>query len=288
MGGVKILSIVKGDMDFNKQLSALLEVLKSISVSQYKALERKIKLYDIFNKTLAGFFKFVDMPGIEHPFVKPVKKKQIVVAITSDGGFLGGLNRQVINAALAQLADMPGKLIIIGQRGKRYANEANVAFAGFPGIKEEYRYEQAVQLRSYIIEEMIKDSIGYLKVVYPKPISFTLQRAEVVPFLPYAPTQNEGPGPAKKASQVIMESKPGDLLEYLIYLLLGNRLFEIFSLSLLSEFAARFMHLEESSQKLKEMDVKLRLEYFRIRHELIDRNMRELFSARLLFGSHNS
>ena len=275
-------------MDFNKQLSALLEVLKSIAVSQYKALERKIKLYDIFNTTVASFFKFIDMPGIDHPFVKPTKKKQIVVAITSDGGFLGGLNRQVINAALAELADMPGKLIIVGERGKRYANEAHVAFTGFPGIKEEHRYAQSVQLRSYIIEEMIKDSIGYLKVVYPRPISFTLQRAEVVPFLPFIPSEKDLAGEAKMASNVIFESTPGDMLEYLIYLLLGNRLYEIFSLSLLSEFAARFMHLEESEQKLKEMDVKLRLEYFRIRHELIDRNMRELFSARLLFGSQNN
>ena len=285
---MKILAKVKGDMDFNKQLSSLLEVLKSISVSQYKALERKIKLYDLFNTTVAGLFKFVDMPGIDHPFVRPAKKKQIVVAITSDGGFLGGLNRQVINAALAQLEDMPGKLIIVGERGKRYANEANMAFVGFPGIKEEYRYAQAVQLRSYIIEELIKDSIGYLKVVYPKPVSFTMQRAEVVPFLPYTPSEKDRSGEAMPASSVIFESRPGDILEYLIYLLLGNRLYEIFSLSLLSEFAARFMHLEESSQKLKEMDVKLRLEYFRIRHELIDRNMRELFSARLLFGSHNN
>jgi len=60
---------------------------------------------------------------------------------------------------------------------------------------------------------------------------------------------------------------------------------EIFGLSRLAEFAARFVHLEESSQKLKDMDGKLQQEYFRVRHELIDRNMRELFSARLLYAS---
>ncbi|MBN3039091.1 MAG: F0F1 ATP synthase subunit gamma, partial [Candidatus Omnitrophica bacterium] len=73
-------------------------------------------------------------------------------------------------------------------------------------------------------------------------------------------------------------------IEYLIYLLLGQKLYEIFGWSRLAELAARFVHLEESTQKLKELNEKLKLEYFRIRHELVDRNMRELFAARALFS----
>ncbi|MCX5666910.1 MAG: hypothetical protein NTY34_01150, partial [Candidatus Omnitrophica bacterium] len=47
--------------------------------------------------------------------------------------------------------------------------------------------------RSYIIEELVKDSIGYLKVVYPKPVSFTMQRAEVVPFYLIRRRKKRGP-----------------------------------------------------------------------------------------------
>ena len=66
---------------------------------------------------------------------------------------------------------------------------------------------------------------------------------------------------------------------------IGQKFDEIMGLSRLAEFAARFVHLEASSQKLKETDNKTHLEYFRVRHELIDRNMRELFAARLLYAS---
>ena len=76
-----------------------------------------------------------------------------------------------------------------------------------------------------------------------------------------------------------------DVIEYLVYLWIGQKFYDIFGLSRLAEFAARYVHLEESLHKLKEMDGKLKLQYFRIRHELIDRNMRELFSARLLYAS---
>ncbi|MGE5197216.1 MAG: hypothetical protein ACM3IL_01765, partial [Deltaproteobacteria bacterium] len=85
--------------------------------------------------------------------------------------------------------------------------------------------------------------------------------------------------------EVILESRLSDIVEYLIYLWMGQKLYEIFGLSRLAEFAARFVHLEESFQKLKELDTKTRLEYFRVRHELVDRNMRELFAARLSYAS---
>jgi len=53
----------------------------------------------------------------------------------------------------------------------------------------------------------------------------------------------------------------------------------------LAELAARFMHLEESSHRLEEVDKKLKLKYFRTRHELTDMSMREIFSARMIHGS---
>ena len=100
--------------------------------------------------------------------------------------------------------------------------------------------------------------------------------------MPY--TAQPGVNPAQNYdANMIIESSLYDIAQYLIYLWMGQKLYDIFGLSRLSEFAARFVHLEESAQKLKDMDAKLQQEYFRVRHELIDRGMRELFSARLLF-----
>ncbi len=180
---------------------------------------------------------------------------------------------------------MPGKLIVIGERGKAYAGEAGVSFTAFGGVKEEERVSQAQQVRDYIVNKLLEDQIGHLKVVYPRPISFTVQRVEIVQFLPYILPDKQHLRTQGALRDVILESKPADIIEYLIYLWIGHRLYEIFGLSRLAEFAARFIHLEESSQKLKEMDSKLQLQYFRVRHELIDRNMRELFSARLLYAT---
>jgi len=281
---MRTLSSIKKDLEFNKDLFSLLEVLKTIAVSQYRTLEQKMKVFEKFRLTIESFFGFIDTQKTDHPFLRPKDKRQVVVAITSDSGFLGGLNRQIISTAINELAETSGKLIIIGERGKIYARETNIPFVAFSGIRDEDRHAQAMQLRDYVMTTLKQNAIGGLKVIYPRPVSFTVQHVETITFLPYKPTA-EGVAHTGAAKDIIIESGIDDILEYVVYLWVGQRLYELFGLSRLAEFAARFVHLEESTQKLKEMDAKQRLQYFRVRHELIDRNMRELFSARLLFTS---
>ena len=279
---MRTLSSIKKDLEFNRGLFSLIEVLKTIAVAQFRILEDKIRSFAQFILNIDNFFDSVDISGIKHPFLNPKDKPQAVVAITSDSGLLGGLNMQVVSRALMELEKIPGKLIVIGERGKLYAQESDVPFVAFSGIKDEERYAQAMQLRDYILNKVILGSFGYLKVVYPRPISFTIQHVEIISFLPYL-SSSKNSTQRGFISDIILESRLEDLVEYLIYLWVGQRFYEIFGLSRLAELAARFVHLEESAQKLKDLDAKTRLQYFRVRHELIDRNMRELFAARLMY-----
>lgn len=280
---MKPLSTIKKDIEFNEGLSKLIETLKAIAVSQYRSLEKKLTTYQQFISTIEDFFRFIDVKNIAHPFFDPGNKPQLIVAVTSDSGFLGGLNMQVVANAMAELKKIPGKLIIIGERGRMYVRGTGVDSINFPGIQDEERYGQAMQLRDYIIKELLSGTFGYLKVVFPRPISFTVQRVEIASFLPYSPSETPG-AQEHGITEVIMESSPKRAVEYLVYLWMGQRLYEIFGLSRLAEFAARYIHLEESAQKLKDLDKKVRLEYFRVRHELVDRTMRELFAGRLLYA----
>ncbi len=285
---MRTMAVIKKDMEFNRGLSSLIEVLKNIAVSQYRSLEHKFGGFDKFMQAVESYFDFIDLEVIKHHFLNPRNNVQLVVAVTSDSGLLGGLNMQVISRALAELTAGPGQLVVIGERGKMYAQESGVVFTAFPGINDEERLPQAFQLRDYLFRNALRRKFGLLKVVYPHPVSFTVQRVEVVNFLPYRPESSPGAQKTDKLAlmqKVIFESKLGDLIEYLIYLWMGQRIFDIFGLSRLSEFAARYVHLEDSLRRLKEMDLKLRLQYFRVRHEIIDQSMRELFSARLLYNA---
>lgn len=286
---MQTMAVIKKDMEFNRGLSSLIEVLKNIAVSQYRSLEHKFGGFDKFMRAIESYFDFIDYSAIRHPFLTPRNQNQVIVVVTSDSGLLGGLNMQVVSRALAELETNAGQLVVIGERGKMYARESGVPFVAYPGINDEERLGQAFQLRDYLFRNALRGKFGLLKVVYPHPVSFTVQRVECVTFFPFMPefwaAKQQATGKFQDIPEVILESNLGDIVEYLIYLWMGQRLYDIFGLSRLSEFAARYVHLEDSLRRLKEMDGKLKLQYFRVRHEIIDQSMRELFSARLMYNS---
>ena len=93
------------------------------------------------------------------------------------------------------------------------------------------------------------------------------------------------PRKRKPSAGVLLESSPADVAEYLVSLVVAQRLFEIFGYTRICEQAARYLHLEESCNKIQEMNKKLYLQYFRRRHEIIDANMRDLFASRSLYAN---
>ena len=154
----------------------------------------------------------------------------------------------------------------------------------FPGVQEETRRTLAEQVRDYVLNRVLQGQLGTLVIVYPHPLSFTVQRVESVQAVPCQGWLQAGGRPGGVRGRILMESSVGSTLEYLVWVWLSEKLFEIFGFSRLAELAARSVHLEGSSQELKRRKDRLMRRYFHERHEVIDRGMRELFSARSLYG----
>ena len=285
---------LKKVIDFNKNFRSLLEVLKLMAVSEYHNMEKKLVTFDRLNELLAEFFQSVDLSRIQHPLIDPGNRPLGVVAVTSDTGLLGGINNQVVSRALDFVLRSGGKLIVIGERGGLYAQAAGVSFTQYPGIVDAKRYLQACEIRDYLMDGVTRGEFGGIKVVYPKAHSFVIHRVEVVTMVPFVlpealqgtPNAPAGTAASSKSQMpgTIFETTPADLVEYLVFLVMGRQLYEIFGQARLCEQAARYLHLEESCNKIGEMNKKLLLQYFRRRHEVIDANMRELFSARSIYA----
>ncbi len=277
---MRLLSQIKKDLDFNLDLAHLIQVLKEISISQYHSLERKTKVNKSALAILNDFFAMIDTRSATHPFLSSANKSPAVIAVTSDMGLLGALNMQVMTLALKEVEQKGAQLIIVGERGKSYAQETKVPFVGFDGIKDSKKLSQAMQLRDYVTDQVSTGRFDTVKVFYPEAISLMCQRIQTFQLLPWSETDNSKAVPV---SEIILESSINNIAGYLVYMAIGHKFYEIFGLSRLAELAARFLHLEESENKLEDIKKELRIQYFRQRHELIDRGMRELFAARLAF-----
>jgi ATP synthase F1 gamma subunit len=271
---------LKKELELNNELTELLDVLKGIASSQFRALEKKKERFAKFLGAFEGFFQMIDFSSVEHPFAKDTSGKLGIIMVTSDEGFMGGLNTRVINTAMNYTGAKEARFIVIGERGAGYLKGLGHDFVKFPGIAGEERYEAAVKLKDYIMKEGLAGKFSRLILVYPKPISFTVQKIEAIKILPCSELFERKK--AEDRENVIIESSLGSIIEFLLGAWITEKLFEVFEDSKLSEFSARTVHLEESHQVLLQRGRRIQFQYFRSHHDLVDRGMRETFSAQLI------
>lgn len=273
---------IKEEMQLNIYMSELMDILKGIAISEYWALLKKQGRFKRFLDAFNGFFNILDFSKIDHPLAKNTGKLAIMI-VTSNEGFMGGLNTRVIDAAFAHPEAQEAALIMVGEQGAMHLESIKRPFKGFGDIAAEESYPAAVELRNYIVTEVKKGSFNRLVVYYPKSVSFMVQKVEELRVLPCTELfQKKGKGSPEEADGLIIESSLHEMIQYLVETWIIQKFFEIFEESKLAEFSARTVHLEESVQRLQERGKSMRFQYLRSGHELIDKRMRDIFSAHVI------
>lgn len=273
---------LKEELEINGNMTELMDVLKGIAVSEFWALAKKQGRFARFMNTFNGFFNILDFSTVEHPYAKGEGKLAILM-ITSNEGFMGGLNSRVITTALSSGGSEEAELIIIGEQGATQLRAMNRRFTAFPGIVSEKRYEASVQLRDHIVKETQGGKFGRLNVYYPKPVSFMVQKVEELKILPCTELfQKKGKVVPEEVQDLIIESSLYNMIQYLTEMWIAQKLYEVLEDSKLSEFSARTVHLEESFQILQDQGKNIRYRYLRSWHELINKGMRDTFSAQIM------
>lgn len=275
------LSSLKKEYDFNVELASVIDVMKGIAASQFQALQRRKERFRKFLNSFSSFFQLIDFSNVKHPFGRLVTDRVGIIMITSDEGFMGGLNTHVINAALAQ-RKTDAELIIVGDRGAAYLKGLGEQFTYFPGVADENKYELAMKLRDYIMQQSKQAKFGMVFLSYPLPVSFTFQKVEVIKLLPCTELFERKEARTVSDEKVIVESHLEDIIEHLVAEWISEKLYEVFEDSKLSEFAARAINLEQSYQNVLQLRKIARYRFFQAKHTSVDRSMRETFASQLL------
>lgn len=284
---------LKKDLIFNKDLLSLVSTLKNVAGAQFHLLEKKKQRFDAFMNAFAGFFRVVNLVDVVNPLVRVESDVTGLLIVTSDSGFMGGLNSSVIRAGLAAVENLPKdkvKIIVVGDKGAGVL-EDQPDLKKFGGISQDTIYEQSVVIKDYLMREVKARRIGKLMVAYPKALSFSTQTIDVVNLLPCGDLfDKETPSEVTEhvgarrfiaeAREVVVESSFDDMVEYLSGVWVTSKLFEIFEDGKLAEFSARAMHLEGSLQKVEKEYKMVKQKCFKATHELIDKGMRESFAAK--------
>ena len=303
---MQTLNEIKKELQFNNDLIKLLEIMKNISIAYYQSLLASKSTFSPYMEAVEGFFHLLDIERIEHPFVREYTEKKAVIIFSSDEGFMGSLNAQIINAGLEEIKKGKGEVVILGEKGRDYLIDLGKKvrsreeleeeregvlkreedFVFFSRVSTEMRKEMASSLKDYLLKGIKGRRFSKVVVFYARPLSFLFQKVEKVilfPILFAFPSLAEKQGAEdKRQKPPIVESSPEEIIEYLMERWLAERLIEIIEESRLSELSARAIHLEKSKEDLEREQKRIKLRYFRAYHEFVDKNIRETFSAQFV------
>ena len=287
---------LKQELRFSQDLGDITDVLKSTALIQFRLFQLKDKPSQDFFKELEKYLRLLKSQSINHPyFLDRENLPTVLVVVTSDEGFLGELNTLLVNTCLDQRKSGNDEIIVLGERGARYLEDAKEKFVSFPGISHNVNLNEAEDLRSYLLKVFRQRRFGRVLIFYPEFLSLTAQKVTKFQLLPLlSPPEQASESEEKILSEaafieeledLLIEPSLNRVLDALVSLWLGARLLHMFWSAKQSEFAARIMHLEGSTQELSHLNRRLAFEYFRQVHALNDKTIREISASKILLGA---
>jgi len=282
---MKTIAALRQDLDDSRSLGDIIEVLKTAAIIQFRSFQLKQKPNKLFFEELNSCMDILVPLQANHTYFHERKElPSTILIVTSDEGFLGELNTLLINAGLDQRRSKNDEIVVLGERGAKYIEDMNLSYKFFPGFTDEINHEELESIRSYLLKNYL-EKYGRIIIVYPKFISLTAQKIEALPFLPYE--GKEGKDAQKKPLSIVdegllIEPYPKKVIEVIFELWAAFKMLEVFWSSKQSEYAARIMHLEGSTQELSSLNQRLALEYFRQVHTLRDRSIREISASKVI------
>ena len=226
--------------------------------------------------------------NVDHPLTRPVEnpKRAAVLILTSDRGFCGGFNANVLREAqsLRALLESEGVEVVpfvAGRKGIGWHRFRNRAMAGeWNGFSDTPRQHNAEEITKALLDAYSKPAqdggVDEIHVVFTDFVSMLTQKAEVHRLLPLEIEETSeqpvtGPMPIYE-----FEPSPEGVLDALLPWYVESRLFHALLDSAASEIAARRRAMKSATDNANELIEQLSREANKARQAEITQEISEI------------
>jgi F-type H+-transporting ATPase subunit gamma len=222
---------------------------------------------------------------------KPDASRVAVLLITSDRGFCGGYNHNLIKQgqALAQLLREEGSEPVFHLVGRKAVDnfrfrgvEAAAEWAGFTGQPS---FEDAAEIGQTLLDAFCRPTadggVGRVHVVYTEFVSMLSQKLTVRRILPLEIEEvaAEGTGDSAALPDYEFEPQPGLVLDGLLKQYVNGRIWHMLLESAASEWAARRAAMMAATENAEELVDKLTRQANEARQEQITMELSEIVAG---------
>jgi F-type H+-transporting ATPase subunit gamma len=226
--------------------------------------------------------------NIDHPLTQPVASptRAAVVILTSDRGFCGGFNANVLREAQSLRALLESQQVetltyVAGRKGigwHRFRGREMVA--EWSGFSDTPRQENAAEITRSLLDAFNRPTpdggVDEIHVVYTQFVSMLTQQAVVHRLLPLAIEPTEEPPPTGPLPIYEFEPSPEDVLNELLPWYVESRLFQALLDSAASEIAARRRAMKSATDNANELIEQLSREANKARQAEITQEISEI------------
>jgi len=220
----------------------------------------------------------------EADLIAPREVKNIaLVVVTSDRGFCGAFNANLIRAAQAHIAAQGAgvsvRLLCVGKKGADYFGKRGHTLIGrHVGVYGNLVFSWAQSLSAEIIARYRKGEFDRVDIIYNEFKSIAQQRILIEQFIPIPPPPPAAAAP-KRPAYFIYEP---DLVGILLSILPRHLNFQIWRILLESNTAeegARMAAMENATENARELIAGLQLQYNKARQGAITKELLEVVSG---------
>jgi F-type H+-transporting ATPase subunit gamma len=226
--------------------------------------------------------------NIDHPLTRPTPnpKRAAVVILTSDRGFCGGFNSNVLREAqslraLLRDGGIAEATFVAGRKGISWHRfrERPVA-AEWSGFSDTPHHQNAAEITAALLEAYERPTedggVDEIHVVYTEFVSMLTQRPVVHRLLPLQVEEQDEPPPTGPMPIYEFEPSPEDVLNALLPWYVESRLFHALLDSAASEIAARRRAMKSATDNANELIEQLSREANKARQAEITQEISEI------------
>ena len=275
---------VKAEVMEVRELVDLIQVLKDVGDMKYHAMAAQRIKFNRFNESFSEFFNLVGFSQVRHPLVSNSNPNSVILVITTELGFVGDLNSRVVARAMEEKEKNPqSQFVMVGKKGvMKLESLGQKMLKTYEDVEERGFYEVAVEIKTYLVKEVMEGRMGKVTLVYPWPKDFTTTKPRAVKLLPCDDLLSKQVQTVEQFHQVIEESDPVDMIGYLADLWMSSKVYEIFFDTSLAAASAQTQQLDNSLGKMRKERDLVKMKYRKAKRGDIDKSLREVFSARMM------
>jgi len=225
---------------------------------------------------------------IDHPLTRPVLNpaRAAIVVLTSDRGFCGGFNSNVLREAQSLRGLLEGQGVetvsyVAGRKGISWHRFRNRAMAAeWSGFSDTPRQQDAAEISQALLDAYDRPTqdggVDEIHVVYTEFVSMLTQNPVTRRLLPLEIEETQEAPPAGPMPIYEFEPSPEDVLNSLLPWYVESRLFQALLESAASEIAARRRAMKSATDNANELIEQLSREANKARQAEITQEISEI------------